>query len=232
MNSLKQIEPGIFGSQKELNALAEKNEAKLIVISDSHGNTPLLSYVIKEYAKECDALVFAGDGASDLVSIIEAASSDRNIKEMLPPIIIFVKGNNDPFQCFAKIKSLKKIFSPKDSAFTRITVPREVVFTAAGKKILVLHGHEQGVYYSNQALTEYAHKKDCSITIHGHTHVPCENYFSVYTINPGSLSLPRMSSKQGFAYLFVRPDVTYTTFFGLSDRKTLTFSSYSPDTYF
>ena len=239
MNSLKQISPGLFGSEKALHSLAEKIEVKLLVISDSHGNSPLLKYIIKNYSKECDALVFAGDGACDLISIMEEAKTSKELKSALPSVIAFVRGNNDPYQYFIETSNSsltekrhehRLFFQKNKAAFSSIPIPRETVFTAAGKSILVLHGHEQGVYYSDQALTEYAHKKNCQIAIHGHTHVPTEHVFSVYTMNPGSISLPRMMTKQGFAYTFIRPDVTYTRFFGLEDRKNMTFSPYNPET--
>ena len=227
MNSLKQISAGIFSSKKELHALSEKIEAKLLVISDSHGNSPLLKYIITNYSQECDALVFAGDGAGDLLSILEQATEDRKLKEVLPPVIAFVKGNNDPYQYFSKKLLEKKLF--KKEEFAALPIPRETLFSAAGKKILLLHGHEQGVYYSNQTLTEYAHKRDCQIAIHGHTHVPAESMSSVYIMNPGSISLPRMMTKQGFAYTFIREDLIYSRFFGLKDRKTYEFAPYNPE---
>lgn len=102
MNSLKLVSDGIFSTEAELKSLAEKREAKILVLSDSHGREDEIRFVIENYAEKCDALMFAGDGAQDIINILEKAENDEKLKQKLPATICFVKGNNDPFKCISR----------------------------------------------------------------------------------------------------------------------------------
>lgn len=102
MNSLKLVSDGIFSTEAELKSLAEKKEAKILALSDSHGQEDEIRFVIENYAEKCDALMFAGDGAQDIINILEKAENDEKLKQKLPATICFVKGNNDPFKCISR----------------------------------------------------------------------------------------------------------------------------------
>lgn len=102
MNSLELVSDGIFSTEAELKSLAEKKEAKILALSDSHGREDEIRFVIENYAEKCDALMFAGDGAQDIINILEEAENDEKLKQKLPATICFVKGNNDPFKCISR----------------------------------------------------------------------------------------------------------------------------------
>ena len=51
--------------QEKTKNLANKESAKILVISDSHGQTRNLRSVLEAQKNTCDALVFTGDGISE-----------------------------------------------------------------------------------------------------------------------------------------------------------------------
>ena len=95
MNRLIQFENGLIGDKKSIEILSQKESAKILLFSDSHGKTPLLREAILQKGKNADCLVFLGDGSYDLTSILEESFSDEKIKEALPPVIAIVCGNGD-----------------------------------------------------------------------------------------------------------------------------------------
>ena len=233
MNSLKQVSPGIFSSKFELKKLAQKDEAKILLISDSHGAAEKIKFVIENYAAECDALIFSGDGAQDLLGIVEDAHENSELKEKLPPVIAFVKGNNDPYQYLSKYNPAPKITNIlKKQSLYSIPVPKEVTLVAAKKKILVVHGHEQGVYYSSSGLTEKAKETKSKIVVFGHTHVAAEISYDTYMVNPGSISLPRQQTKPGFAFLFIFQKAVYSSFMNQENYSKMEFTTYTPYPFF
>ncbi len=234
MNSLKQVDDGIFSTKKDLKILESKNQAKILIVSDSHGAKSVLQHIIENHSKECDALMFAGDGAQDLLEILEDAHSNHKLKEKLPPTICFVKGNADPYQYMAKFnpqKNLSSIFKKQD--FYSIMIPNEIAITVAGKKIVMVHGHKHGVYYSTAGLIEKSGNDKADVLIFGHTHVPIENLRGAYMVNPGSIALPREVSKPGFAYIFIQgKNVVYSSFFHQENRSKLEFSPFELQQFF
>ncbi len=234
MNSLKQVSNGIFSTPKELKNLAAKDQAKILVLSDSHGNLNVLHHIIENHTNECDALMFAGDGVQDILEIIEEANGNKSLKEKLPATICFVKGNNDPYQHLSKFDHGSKFFSGiKRQDFFPTVIPKEVSLIAAGKQILMVHGHEQGVYYSHKALEERAVNTLSDVVLFGHTHSPEEIQGKICMMNPGSVSLPRQLPFPTFAYLFIQPrNVVYTSFMALKDRTKMLFSPFAPEKMF
>ena len=99
MNRLIQFENGLIGDKKSIEILSQKESAKILLFSDSHGKTPLLREAILQKGKNVDCLVFLGDGSYDLTSILEESFSDEKIKEALPPVIAIVCGNGDSSHC-------------------------------------------------------------------------------------------------------------------------------------
>ena len=83
MNRLIQFENGLIGDKKSIEILSQKESAKILLFSDSHGKTPLLREAILQKGKNADCLVFLGDGSYDLTSILEESFSDEKIKEAL-----------------------------------------------------------------------------------------------------------------------------------------------------
>lgn len=61
-----------------------------------------------------------------------------------------------------------------------------------GHKILLTHGHKEGIDYTLSNLIEKAKDKSCDIAIFGHIHRYVEiNRSGILILNPGSPSLPR-----------------------------------------
>lgn len=234
MNELKLVSEGIFSSESEISNLAKKDEAKILLISDSHGNVQILRFVIENFGKNCDALMFSGDGILDLMKILEEADKNESLKECLPSTICFVKGNNDPLQYIANFNPFEKVHKVfRKSEFYSIKIPDEIMLSVAKKKIIMVHGHEHGVYYSDLVLEKKAKQTESDIVVFGHTHVPCECNYKKYLVNPGSISLPRNNSKPGFAFLFIQKNnVVYSTFFHQENISKLEFTPFVPEPIF
>lgn len=61
-----------------------------------------------------------------------------------------------------------------------------------GHKILLTHGHKEGIDYTLSNLIEKSKDKSCDIAIFGHIHRYVEiNRSGILILNPGSPSLPR-----------------------------------------
>lgn len=58
-------------------------------------------------------------------------------------------------------------------------------------RVLLTHGHRQGVHFGVDRLRYLALENECDIAMYGHTHVPFLEEGDVTIINPGSISLPR-----------------------------------------
>ena len=101
----------------------------------------------------------------------------------------------------------------------------EIVDTPCGK-ILVTHGHMEGVNYDYNNILYAAEEEDCIAACFGHTHVPFyEDFNGIYLINPGSLSQPRDGSNGSYAILhcteedFYGSIVYYDTICGAGNKK-------------
>lgn len=225
MNSLIQLESGILGSKADCDALAEKKSAKLMVISDSHGRQNILRSIILKYGESCDALLFAGDGVTDVAACLEEASKENYFMKCIPPVIAFVRGNNDPPSC-------RTTFNPypdnSHHEYFSLNIPRSTVLNAAGKKILLAHGHEYGVYYSTDMIENAAKEYSADAAVFGHTHCPAEIRHDVYLINPGSISCPRNLSKAGFAFIQIAGKELYSVFYK-AERNSADYVPYTPD---
>lgn len=72
------------------------------------------------------------------------------------------------------------------------SLPEEKIFEAAGKRILITHGHYYYVAAGVERLIKEAQGRDVDIVMFGHTHRPLiRREGSLTVINPGSLSYPR-----------------------------------------
>ena len=118
----------LIGSLQAIEELSKKESARIIVLSDSHGNTEIFKNIVLRYGKDCDALIFCGDGASDLAHLLEEAEESEELRSSIPPVIAFVQGNCDP--------SSYKIL-PKKSVLNKL--PPYQVLAAAGKNIYILN---------------------------------------------------------------------------------------------
>ena len=88
----------LFGAQADIAALSQKQSARLLVISDSHGSESVIRSILQQFGSSCDALCFCGDGAQDLLSTFEAAATGK-LAELtpahIPPVAALVRGNGD-----------------------------------------------------------------------------------------------------------------------------------------
>lgn len=129
------------------------------VVSDSHGDTQSLRALVEKMGR-LDALCFLGDVSDDARYLEDwlALRSER---------IAFyaVRGNND--------------FYSHD--------PEEIVLTLEGRRILMVHGHRQGVKQGLLRLSLYAQQKGADVVLFGHTHMAhTERDGDLLMLNPGA----------------------------------------------
>ncbi|MBQ8412599.1 MAG: metallophosphoesterase [Lachnospiraceae bacterium] len=80
-------------------------------------------------------------------------------------------------------------------------------------KVLLTHGHRQGVHFGVDRLRYLALENECDIAMYGHTHVPFLDEGDVTILNPGSISLPRqMGYKKTFMIMEIdeEENISYT----------------------
>ncbi len=105
-----------------------------------------------------------------LIHLGDLESGEEYIKSMLNCPAEFVSGNNDFFN----------------------GLPKDKIIHIGKYTVMLTHGHRYGVNFSTGTLQETARRQQADIVMFGHTHVPLIDLTgSVWTINPGSLALPR-----------------------------------------
>jgi len=70
----------------------------------------------------------------------------------------------------------------------------EEIFEVDSHRVLLTHGHREGVYQGPDRLIYKAAEMGADIVVYGHTHVPSVEYdedLNVWAVNPGSLTYPR-----------------------------------------
>lgn len=216
MNSLTQDESKLLGSPQAISALAESDSATLLVISDSHGAYQNLFFILNECAGRCDALVFCGDGISDMLSLLEHAADEERFSEIIPPVVGFVEGNND-----ADIYPMKNPAWNADHSLdyhVQIKIPLTQTFKVCGHTVFVTHGHRHSLYTGTESLCMAAQKHHAGIALYGHSHVAlAEQTGTVLALNPGSCSRPRAAQPPCYALLSLKKnsDVYDYTFYAI-----------------
>lgn len=208
--TLAQEDSFLLGSKAAVEELAQKEDARILVFSDSHCSSSAVSFILHKSAKECDALVFCGDGAGDLID----AFSNPSLKDFIPPVVALVQGNND-----SSLYPVKNPAVGNDSSkpfFVQLEIPQKIEFIAAGHKVAVLHGHRHSLYSGASALKKEASSSKAALLLYGHSHVPsCIYCGTSLLLNPGSCSKPR--GKNGASYAVVKlskksDNIDYTFF--------------------
>ncbi len=75
-------------------------------------------------------------------------------------------------------------------------VEDEKLLNIAEKKIFMSHGHRYGVNQNSDRIKSIGMKQNADIIMFGHTHMPyIDKTAGVWTINPGSISLPRQANR-------------------------------------
>lgn len=150
---------------------------RILVLSDSHGDSRAILRVLERCDGRADMCVFLGDGIGDAEYALSRFPA-------LPRVI--VRGNCDEF-------------FPSATEY-----PREMKFDADGTVFLAMHGHRpHDVKGGVGAAALYAAKNGASVLLFGHTHrkedrtVETANG-AVRVINPGSVG---RGSERSFAML-------------------------------
>ena len=182
-----------IGDENSIKKLAEEQNSKLLVVSDSHGKPWILKSILYNFGKECDALFFCGDGMPDLISVLEEAYLDPELMSVIPEVIFFVHGNGD--------NSTIPLLTNERNL---IQVPVELKAAVSGKKIFMTHGHSYNVYFGTKDLALSGEKKGADLIFYGHTHFPAVQKKKIpgketVILNPGSCSLPRGGAPNSFA---------------------------------
>ncbi len=110
------------------------------------------------------------------------------------------------------IMDMDRIFPDKQIVYVRgnCDYPRKEPLSACveaeGTRIFLTHGHAHAVKYGLNVLMSEARKNGAQIALYGHTHVPYNQYHDgLYVMNPGSLALPRDSSRASYGLIEICP---------------------------
>jgi putative phosphoesterase len=149
---------------------------KILVFSDTHGQTEKMREIIFSNKADTDLVIHLGDCFTDMTEI----------RDDFPEIaFLCVAGNCDRF------------FSNDFPLFNLITLEGVTLFFA--------HGHQYAVQSSLSSLVFAAKSKNASVALFGHTHVPfCEECDGITLFNPGSLELPRDGDAGSYGIINVK----------------------------
>lgn len=137
---------------------------KILVFSDSHGNTANMIEAINRNKMNCDLVVFLGDGLRDMALV----------KSKFPDISFFeVRGNCD---------------------FFGSDTPKDAILDLDGIKVLITHGDKYNVKYGLTTILYAGAEKEVDAIFFGHTHITCElcEYVGerrIQLFNPGSVGI-------------------------------------------
>ncbi|ACB85519.1 metallophosphoesterase [Natranaerobius thermophilus] len=153
--------------------LPEKEKIKLAVISDTHGK---IDDVVQSISKNepVHYILHAGDFLTDLHNIKYEIEHNPDLLKENPLGYYGVVGNCDGYKS-----------------------PSKLLIEVSGLRILLLHGHYEGVKNGLLQLNYLAEEERSDIVIFGHTHIPVniqEN--GVLFFNPGSFNYPRGGVKE------------------------------------
>ncbi len=155
---------------------------KLLIFSDSHGDERAMRQAIA-FHPDAEVILFLGDGLAGASAIPEVSGGRA---------MIAVRGNCD--SCFG-------LFSTLSSA------REEEVIVLCGRRILLVHGHREGVKSGLGGIVSKARRLSADIALFGHTHEKYSEYRSdgekpLYLFNPGSISRPA-SGKPSYGVLLL-----------------------------
>jgi putative phosphoesterase len=131
-----------------------------------------------------------------------------SVIEKVQPIDLLIhlgdfEGGSDYIEAIAPCKI--EMISGNNDYFTSLS--REKLITVGNYKVFLTHGHYYGVNNSTEKLKEKARELGADIAMYGHTHIPLIDLTKdVWTINPGSISLPRQAGNKPS---FIIMDIDY-----------------------
>lgn len=194
MNRFTRCENGIIADAAFYNRLQYADTASVLLLSDTHGAVDAVRWILAAFSEECQACLFAGDGAQDIITVVREAAAG---KLTIPPVIIMTQGNCD---CQLYPPVFPDSENPKP--FGLPVYQQKMI---AGQQILLAHGHLHHVELDGRKLSMTAENLGCTIAVYGHTHIQSiECFGGVTAVNPGSPLRPRGKSYGGFALLSLR----------------------------
>ncbi|MGF7146143.1 hypothetical protein HNQ56_004592 [Anaerotaenia torta] len=132
-----------------------------------------------------------------LIHLGDFEGGEEYIRSSMTCPVEFVSGNNDFFN----------------------GLPGEKLITIGKYRVLLTHGHRYGVNFGRNGVLEAAKKHNADIVMFGHTHVPLIDVTgSIWTINPGSLALPRQNGRIP-TFIIMEIDAKGEAHFTLNYRK-------------
>ena len=150
---------------------------------------------------------------------LESLQEDKKINKIIPPVVVYVRGNGDTTSVTSSLNNGKSL-----------RIPSKVKITIANKHFYIVHGNGHGVYYGTSMLEAEAEVEDCNVAVFGHTHVPFEELHSVYLMNPGSCSSPRGKSPKSVGIIEVIGPNINSIFYKIEETLGLVkFVPYFPD---
>jgi len=150
---------------------------KILLISDTHGDTSLLTNVIlPKYKNEVQMAIHLGDFAADLLDM-------QPIYPNLPMV-----GVGGAFEMKEK---------------TERTL---IVGSTIKRRVLIMHGHTVNVKFDLSRIAYYAQEKNVDACFFGHTHIATQFTKSgIFFMNPGSLTEPRGAKHGSFGMVSISP---------------------------
>ena len=161
----------------------------LLVVSDIHGNSLNLARVLARQIKTPDALLFLGDGCSDI-----------NRAEPFDMPLFAVRGNCDMWSLIGMQE-----------------LTRDLTVTLGGYKIFLTHGHAYINSGGVDAIAARGAREGADVVLYGHTHVRYEAHYAagdtvggvrlekaLHVFNPGSLGSPRDGKAPAFGVIEIR----------------------------
>ena len=193
MNRFTRCENGVIANEAFYNRLQYADTASVLLLSDTHGAVDAVRWILSAFSEECQACLFVGDGAQDIITVVREAASGRIT---IPPVIIMAQGNCD--------SQLYPPIFPDGANQKPFGLPVYQQKMIAGQQILLAHGHLHHVELDGRKLSMTAENLGCTIAVYGHTHIQSiEGFGCVTAINPGSPLRPRGKSYGGFAILSI-----------------------------
>jgi putative phosphoesterase len=203
MNALTQLSSDLIASPEDAAALEKAAKVRILLVSDSHGNSGVLTEIIRRYGSDADLFIHCGDGSADLFPLFLQAAKTPRLAETLPPVIAVVQGNGDA-DCFPLGRSqgaYGDTFAAEEPQRLRFHVARRLCFCAGGKTLFVAHGHGYGVDFGSEQIAAAAAPLGADLIFHGHTHHPSCIKVPPHglMVNPGSCARPRGGFPPTFA---------------------------------
>lgn len=213
MNEGKQLSSLLIGSEEAVSSLAQKQTSRIIVYSDSHGSPFTVQRILSKKGKDADALIFCGDGVSDISACFTKALFDKDFAECIPPVIAFVRGNCD--EASFPFKNMSRLTDNMAAFYVQMEIPLSQTLFASGFSIFCAHGHKYSFDFGVEDILNVGKTFNSNIILYGHSHIATAQLAgNILALNPGSCAKPRGGQKPCFAELILEkgksiPDYTF-----------------------